>query len=386
MASGIDAMRKTIREKEPVRPSTRVATLGADELTTTAKRRSADTAKLLHQLKGDLDWIVMKCLEKDRTRRYETANGLAADLKRHLNNEPVVARPPSTAYRLQKAWRRNQLAFTAGALVAVAWVAGIAVSSWQAIAASRARSAEQQQRLAAQTERDKAQAAEQAEKRARLQVDAEKAEATHLLYVANMNLAQQAWDQNNIGRLRQLLNETQDSPYRGFEWYYWQPQTHLAVRTLRGHLSDVMSVAYSPDGQRIVTGSHDHTAKVWEAASGRELLVLTGHSDWINSVTVSPDGQRIATVSDDGTAKLWEAASGRELLTLRGHRDGVFAVAFSPNGRRIVTGSDDNTAKVWEAARTEQVAAWQQEERAAAQALVALERERAAEQERQRKN
>jgi len=101
MASGIDVMRKTIREKEPVRPSTRLATLGADELTTTAKRRSADTSKLLHQLKGDLDWIVMKCLEKDRTRRYETANGLAMDLKRHLNNETVVARPPSSAYRFR---------------------------------------------------------------------------------------------------------------------------------------------------------------------------------------------------------------------------------------------------------------------------------------------
>ena len=81
MASGIDQMRKTIREKEPQRPSTRLATLGADQLTTTAKRRSADTSKLLHQLKGDLDWIVMKCLEKDRQRRYETATGLTADLK-----------------------------------------------------------------------------------------------------------------------------------------------------------------------------------------------------------------------------------------------------------------------------------------------------------------
>src|SRR5205823_9620585 len=102
-------MRKTIREQEPVRPSTRLATLGGDELTTTAKRRSADMSKLLHQLKGDLDWIVMKCLEKDRARRYETVNGLAADLKRHLNNEPVVARPPSAAYWFQKLVRRNKL-------------------------------------------------------------------------------------------------------------------------------------------------------------------------------------------------------------------------------------------------------------------------------------
>src|SRR6185436_5999178 len=98
MASGIDAMRKTIREKEPARPSTRLATLHGEELTTAAKRRSTDTSKLFHQLQGDLDWIVMKCLEKDRSRRYQTANGLAVDLKRHLNNEAVVARPPSSAY------------------------------------------------------------------------------------------------------------------------------------------------------------------------------------------------------------------------------------------------------------------------------------------------
>jgi WD40 repeat protein len=153
---------------------------------------------------------------------------------------------------------------------------------------------------------------------------------------------------------------------------------------LKGHRDGISSVAFSPDGQRIVTGSHDHTAKVWDAASGRELLTLKGHSDWVNDVIVSPDGQRVATVSDDGTAKLWEAASGRELLTLKGHRDGVFAVAFSPDGRRIVTGSDDGTAKVWEAARVEQVAAWQQEERAAAQALAALQGEQAAEVERQK--
>jgi len=73
--------------------------------------------ELVHLLRGDLDWIAMKCLEKDRTRRYETANGLAADLKRHLNNEPVVARPPSAGYRFQKAFRRNKLVFTAATSV-----------------------------------------------------------------------------------------------------------------------------------------------------------------------------------------------------------------------------------------------------------------------------
>jgi eukaryotic-like serine/threonine-protein kinase len=130
LASGLDAMRHTIREKEPVRPSTCLATLGAKELTTTASQRSSDRSNLLHQLKGDLDWIVMKALEKDRNRRYDTANALAADVGRYLSDEPVVARPPSAGYRFQKAFRRNRLVFTATAGVILALVVGLAVSSW----------------------------------------------------------------------------------------------------------------------------------------------------------------------------------------------------------------------------------------------------------------
>ena len=159
MSLGIDAMRKTIREKEPQRPSTRFATLGADQHTTTAKRRSADTSKLLHQLKGDLDWIVMKCLEKDRQRRYDTANGLAADLKRHLNNEPVVARPPSPSYKFQKAFRRNKLVFAAGTAVASALIVGLTFSAWQAVRATRAEAQAKAERAEALTEKANAQGA-----------------------------------------------------------------------------------------------------------------------------------------------------------------------------------------------------------------------------------
>lgn len=130
MSQGIDAMRQTIREKEPARPSTRLATLQGEELTATAKRRSSEPPKLIHLLQGDLDWIVIKCLEKDRTRRYATANGLAADLKRHLENEPVVARPPSAAYRFQKAFRRNKLVFAAGTVVVAGLLIGLAAVSY----------------------------------------------------------------------------------------------------------------------------------------------------------------------------------------------------------------------------------------------------------------
>ena len=336
-------MQRIILEEEPERPSTRLSTLQGEQRSIVARNRGASEVALGRVFADDLDWIVMKCLEKDRARRYETANGLAADLKRHLNNEPVIARPPSTVYRFQKAWRRNKVAFTAAAVMAGALVVGTGVSSWQAIVASRARNGEKEQRLAAQ-------AAQEAEKQARLRADTETAKVGRLLYMANMNLAQQAWDQNNIGWLRKLLEDTQDSPYRGFEWYYWQPHTHLALKTLRGHLGVVFSVAFSPDGQRIVTGSGDRTAKVWDVASGRELRTLKGHRDAVLSVAFSADGQRVLTGSDDNTAKVWEAASGKELLTLKGHTDSITSAAFSQDGQRIVTGSSDNTAKVWEAA------------------------------------
>jgi serine/threonine protein kinase len=132
LADGLEAMRRAIREEEPRRPSTRLTTMDKGELTTTAKRRQTDAPKLVRLVRGDLDWIVMKCLEKDRTRRYETASGLASDLLRHVNNEPVLARPPSKVYRFQKMMRRNKAAFAAAALMAAVLVAATGISVWQA--------------------------------------------------------------------------------------------------------------------------------------------------------------------------------------------------------------------------------------------------------------
>ncbi len=130
LQAGLDEMRRTIREKEPARPSTRLSTMLAGDLTTTAKHRHTDAPKLIHLVRGDLDWIVMKCLEKDRTRRYETANGLALDVQRHLSNELVTARPPSTAYRFQKLVRRNRLAFAAASAVLGSLILGLVVALW----------------------------------------------------------------------------------------------------------------------------------------------------------------------------------------------------------------------------------------------------------------
>lgn len=126
---GFDAMRRTIREVEPQRPSTRLSTMQDADLTTIARQRQAATQKLIHLIRGDLDWIVMKSLEKNRSRRYETASSFAGDIEHFLNDEPVVARPPTALYRLQKFVRRNQVACSASAAVAIATVAGLAVST-----------------------------------------------------------------------------------------------------------------------------------------------------------------------------------------------------------------------------------------------------------------
>ena len=129
LAAGLDELRRTIRETEPARPSMRLSTMPGNELSTTAQRRGLDAPKLVTELHGDLDWIVMKCVEKDRVRRYETANGLAMDIQRHLNNEPVVARPPNNFYRFQKLVRRNKLAFAAASAVIATLIIGLTVSA-----------------------------------------------------------------------------------------------------------------------------------------------------------------------------------------------------------------------------------------------------------------
>src|SRR5881396_472567 len=125
--SGLDGIRRTLRDQEPPKPSTRLNGLAQVELTTVARARHTEAPKLVHLVRGDLDWVVMKCLEKDRARRYETANALAADIQRHLTHEPVVARPPSALYRFSRLVRRNQLAFAAAGAVTLAMLFGLII-------------------------------------------------------------------------------------------------------------------------------------------------------------------------------------------------------------------------------------------------------------------
>ena len=142
LKSGVDEMKRTVRERDPLSPSAKLNTLGNDELTKTARVRQVEPHRLLSQLDGDLDWIVMKCLEKDRVRRYETAHGLATDIYRYLSQEPVLARPPSRWYRLQKLVLRNRIVFLAGAAVAAALLLGTIVSTFLFFREREARTSE----------------------------------------------------------------------------------------------------------------------------------------------------------------------------------------------------------------------------------------------------
>jgi serine/threonine protein kinase/Tfp pilus assembly protein PilF len=136
--AAVDEIRRIIRDEEPPKPSTRLSQSG-DRLPTIAARRSTESAGLSKLVRGDLDWIVMKCLEKDRARRYETANGLAMDIQRHLDNEPIEARPATSLYRFQKLVRRNKLAAAAASAVMAALILGLSVSTWMFVKERKAR-------------------------------------------------------------------------------------------------------------------------------------------------------------------------------------------------------------------------------------------------------
>ncbi|MBD2415699.1 WD40 repeat domain-containing protein, partial [Nostoc calcicola FACHB-3891] len=105
--------------------------------------------------------------------------------------------------------------------------------------------------------------------------------------------------------------------------------------------------AFSPDGKTIASAGADNTVKLWNAATGKEIITLNGHSNWVYSVAFSPDGKTIASAGADNTVKLWNAATGKEIITLNGHSNYVYSIAFSPDGKTIASASGDNTVKLW---------------------------------------
>jgi hypothetical protein len=268
--------------------------------------REAASPRLLNSgVPRDLETICLKCLEKEPHRRYGTAQLLADDLQRYLEDRPILARPVSTTERTWRWCRRNPAVASLLVTVALCMTVGIIGTSWALVreaklrkiaetnegkandAAKKERIAKEEERIAKEKavaaaieemkQRDRAdQNATLAEKR-RKESDQNAKLALRRLYIADMNLAQNAWDANLVDQTIRILDLYRPMPardigaddLRGFEWHYLDRLCHSDLRTLRGHTDGVTSVAFSGDGKRLASASHDKTVKVWDTVTGK---------------------------------------------------------------------------------------------------------------------
>ncbi len=394
--AGLDEMRRRIREEEPVRPSTRLSTMTDADLTQVAQHRQSEPAKLTRFLRGDLDWIVMKCLEKDRTRRYETANGLATDLRRHLDNEPVLACPPSATYRFQKLVRRNKLGFAAVSAVAAALVIGLGIAAWQVFektkAYNRAVAAEKQAGIHAKAEEaQRKQAESQREHNRQRLVRAHVSQGAQLVeqgdyfgalpwFVEALNIDQGHPDEEEHHRMR-IAAVLEQSPRLFHTWFHQGPVRHAEFssdgrsiltasqdrtacvwdtftgvrRAVFQHADDVQHAAFSPDGEHVVTACADGTVVIWDVATAKPIGLPMKHEARVNRAVFSADGRRIVSASEDKTARIWEAATGEPLAVALGHGAGVKDARFRPDGRHIATISSDTSIRIWDSTTGKQI-------------------------------
>jgi eukaryotic-like serine/threonine-protein kinase len=310
-----------IREEEPPKPSTRLSS--TDELPAIAAKRGLEPKKLAGFVRGELDWVVMKCLEKDRSRRYDTAASLARDVERYLHGEVVQACPPSAGYRLRKWARRHRPVVLAAAALAALLVA---VAGGATVAAFR-------------------------EQRLKREAEAKADALDHSLYYHRIALAEQRLAANQLGPVEELLDDCPPR-LRGWEWHYLRRWYHAEPYTdLAGTDQVNAAVAFSPDGKSIAVGGGDSprgTLRLWDAVTLRKVRTLNGHSDRVQAVAFSPDGRRLASGSRDGTVRVWGPATGQELQVYRVGRM-VTSVEFSPDSKFLLTAGRDQPAKAGEA-------------------------------------
>jgi WD40 repeat protein len=292
----------------------------------------------------------MKCLEKDRSRRYATANGFAADLRRHLENQPVLARPPGTGYLLSRFVRRHKIGFAAVAAVSVALLAGIAAAIW---GMARAEVEATKTRLANEANQYSLHLASMADYASAVKGLDEDLEATRKGQRALGFAGKSRWHEG-VALLIRALEREPGNHLPALKLYDTLRRRQAAKRdwslhTLK-HAGPVRSASFSPDGTRIVTASEDQTARIWDAATGQPVGEPMRHQGVVNTASFGPDGSRIVTASADRTARLWDAATSRAVGQPMRHEHSVTTASFSPDGSRVVTASGDKTAWVWDAA------------------------------------
>jgi WD40 repeat protein len=280
-----------------------------------------------------LDWIVMKCLEKDRARRYETANGLAADIRRHLDNEPVAARPPSALYQFQKLVRRNKLVFGSGAAIATVVVVGAVGSTVEAVRARRAELSQSHLRQEAQQARAKAEAQ---------------------AYTSDMNLVQQAWDSGNLKRAQALLRAYEPKPgepdLRGFEWRYLWNLCQDESRFSFTNFPSGVTIVLSPDGS-FVAATSGHIVKLLDYGTQQEIGTLLDPNDTnkITALAFSPAATNILATGSANHVKIWNLTTGQVLATLDSQLAANVALAFSRDGKLLATaGGNDPTLELYD--------------------------------------
>jgi WD40 repeat protein len=326
---GFAELQRILQEEEPPRPSLRFTALG-EEAKKIAERRHTQVVALARRLHRELEWIPLKAMRKDRSRRYRSASELADDIQNYLSGAPLIAGPETAIYRVKKFVRKHAGSVATVLLVAVALILGFVVSTTMYFRAERAL----QNEAVARTR------AEEAEKVAEKRAE----EYRRSLYSNRIALANVAYRDRNIRRLRESLDACPED-LRAWEWQRLDYVSDQAVMTLLGHEDKVRSVAFSPDGRRIFSTGRDHKIKLWDAESGTELMTLAAHNH--GRAAFSPDGERIVSGSKDNTIKVWDAATGAEVMTLHGHKDIVGCVALNSDGKRVLSGSWDKTIKVW---------------------------------------
>jgi eukaryotic-like serine/threonine-protein kinase len=308
-----------------------------------------------------LEAICLKAMARRPEDRYPSARALADDLEHWLGDEAVLAYPERVPERLWRWARRHRtrVTITAGcmalaATVAVAWALLAAAETRELLEQQRAdrlqEFAEEKSRLQ-QSAEDRRQEAENQRSRAKRS----EALARRYLYFSRINLADRAWQEAQIARMRALLEEERRSQQDliGFEWHYLWRLQHSSLFTLEGHAGPVVAVVFSPDGKRLASGSEDRTFRIWNAETGQLLARVREHAASVARLAFSPDGRLLASGCYDGTIKIWRLTpSGIEddspLVTFRGHAAGFICVAFSPDGRLLASGSQDKTIKLWQ--------------------------------------